>query len=106
MFFMAYSMGNTAAAVDIVEMVGQLDLAEEDAAVIDPILARYEKDTLDPVRARYFAQLDMQDASQIPAIVEPWFLAFNASIEIHPVMVPEDLGRAGSAIEAAVKKYS
>ena len=53
-----------------------------------------------------FLFLDMQDASQIPAIVEPWFLAFNASIEIHPVMVPEDLGRAGSAIEAAVKKYS
>ena len=53
-----------------------------------------------------FLFLDMQDASQIPAIVEPWFLAFNASIEIHPVMVPEDLMRAGSAIEAAVKKYS
>ena len=53
-----------------------------------------------------FLFLDMQDASQIPAIAEPWFLAFNASIEIHPVMVPEDLARAGSAIEAAVKKYS
>ena len=53
-----------------------------------------------------FLFLDMQDASQIPAIAEPWFLAFNASIEIHPVMVPEDLMRAGSAIEAAVKRYS
>ena len=53
-----------------------------------------------------FLFLDMQDTSQIPAIAEPWFLAFNASIEIHPVMVPEDLARAGSAIEAAVKKYS
>ena len=52
-----------------------------------------------------FLFLDMHDASQIPAIAEPWFLAFNASIEIHPVMVPEDLSRAGSAIEAAVKKY-
>ena len=49
--------------------------------------------------------LDMQDASQIPAVAEPWLRAFNASIEIHPVMVPEDLARAGSAIEAAVKKY-
>jgi hypothetical protein len=49
--------------------------------------------------------LDMEDASQIPALAEPWFLAFNASVEIHPVMVPEDLGRAGPAIEAAVKKY-
>ncbi len=49
--------------------------------------------------------LDMQDASQIPAIAEPWFLAFNAGIEIHPVMIPEDLARAGEAIKEAVKKY-
>ena len=48
----------------------------------------------------------MQDASQIPAIAEPWFLAFNASIEIHPVMIPEDPARAGGAIENAVKKYA
>lgn len=53
-----------------------------------------------------FIVLDMQDASQIPAIAEPWFLAFNARIEIHPVMVPEDLAKAGPAIERAVTKYS
>src|SRR5438876_10891982 len=53
-----------------------------------------------------FIFLDMQDASQIPAIAEPWFLAFNASVEIHPVMVPDDLARAGGAIEKAVKKYA
>jgi hypothetical protein len=52
-----------------------------------------------------FLFLDMHDASQIPAIAEPWFLTFDANIEIHPVMVPEDLSRAGSAIEMAVKKY-
>src|SRR6266581_5620528 len=53
-----------------------------------------------------FIFLEMQDASEIPAIAEPWFLAFNASIEIHPVMVPDDLARAGGAIEKAVKKYA
>ena len=53
-----------------------------------------------------FIFLNMQDASQIPAIAEPWFLAFNASVEIHPVMIPDDLARAGGAIENAVKKYS
>ena len=53
-----------------------------------------------------FLFIEMQDASQIPAIAEPWFLAFNASVEIHPVMVPDDLAKAGGSIEAAVKKYS
>ncbi len=62
--------------------------------------------TADNGQRTAFIFLEMQDASQIPAIAEPWFLAFNASIEIHPVMVPEDLARAGSGIEAAVKKYS
>jgi hypothetical protein len=52
-----------------------------------------------------FIVLEMQDASQIPAIAEPWFLAFNASIEIHPVMIPADLAKAGPAIEQAVKNY-
>ncbi len=53
-----------------------------------------------------FIFLEMQDASHIPAIAEPWFLAFNASIEIHPVMLPEDLARAGGAIDKAVKRYT
>ncbi len=52
-----------------------------------------------------FIILDMQDASQIPAIAEPWFLAFNASVEIHAVMKPEDLAKAGPAIARAVKNY-
>ena len=50
--------------------------------------------------------LDVADASQIPAIAEPWFLAFNAAIEFHPVMVPADLAKAAPAIEAAVKKFA
>ena len=50
--------------------------------------------------------LDMQEASQIPAIAEPWFLAFDASIEMHPVMVPADLVKAESLIEKVAKKYA
>ncbi len=49
--------------------------------------------------------INMEDASQIPAIAEPWFLAFNADIEATPAMVAEDLEKAGPAIEQAVKKY-
>jgi hypothetical protein len=49
--------------------------------------------------------VNISDASQIPAIAEPWFLAFNASIHMHAAMVPADLMKASPAIEAAVKKY-
>ena len=49
--------------------------------------------------------IDMDDASQLPAIAEPWFLALNASIEVTPAMVPEDLEKAGPAIERAVQTY-
>ena len=53
-----------------------------------------------------FLVFEMQDASHIPAIAEPWFLAFNASVELHPVMVPGDLAKASGAIEKAVKAYA
>jgi hypothetical protein len=49
--------------------------------------------------------IDMKDASQLPAIAEPWFLALNASIEVTPAMVPDDLKKAGPAISQAVKQF-
>jgi len=49
--------------------------------------------------------MNMDDASQIPALAEPWFLALNAAIEVTPVMLPEDLAKAGPAIEQAVKTF-
>ncbi len=47
----------------------------------------------------------MNDASEIPGIAEPWFLALNASVEATPAMVPEDLAKAAPAIEQAVKTF-
>ncbi len=49
--------------------------------------------------------VDMQDLSQLPAVAEPWFLAFNAEVEAQAAMVAEDLAKAGPAIEQAAKKY-
>ena len=49
--------------------------------------------------------VNMDDASQIPAIAEPWFLAANATVEFKPVMTIEDLRKAGPDIEKAVKKF-
>jgi len=78
-------------------------------ATIQSILASLKPEAVyftdDNGQKTAFIFLEMQDASQIPSIVEPWFLALNASIAIHPVMVPDDLGKAGSAFEEAVNKY-
>jgi hypothetical protein len=49
---------------------------------------------------------EMRDASQIPAVAEPWFLALNAHIEFHAVMNAEDLAKAAPSIEQAAKKYA
>jgi hypothetical protein len=52
-----------------------------------------------------FIFFDLKDASQIPAVAEPWFLAFDAHIEFHPAMNLEDLKKATPGIEKAVKNY-
>lgn len=49
--------------------------------------------------------VNINDASEIPALAEPFFLWLNADIDFIPVMRPEDLAKAGPAIGAAVQKY-
>jgi hypothetical protein len=48
----------------------------------------------------------MEDASQLAAIVEPWFLALKARIECKPVIVADDLQKAFPSLERAVKTFS
>ena len=48
--------------------------------------------------------VDVADPSKVPAIAEPFFLTFNASVEFHIVMGPEELGRAG--LDELGKKYA
>ncbi len=47
--------------------------------------------------------VDVADPSKVPAIAEPFFLSFNAQVEFHVAMSPEELGRAG--LESMGKKW-
>jgi hypothetical protein len=52
-----------------------------------------------------FIFFDMKESSQLPAIAEPWFLAFNASLTVRPAMTAEDLAMGMPGMERAVKAY-
>ena len=47
--------------------------------------------------------VDVADPSRVPSIAEPFFLNFNASVQFHVVMAPEELARAG--LDDLGKKY-
>jgi hypothetical protein len=42
-----------------------------------------------------FLIVDLADPSKIPSLAEPWFLTFNADVELSPVMTGQDLAAAG-----------
>jgi len=98
-------------------LTATMDIEAANAAVKDGTLGTKMQQILADLKpeAAYFAAengqrtayivFDMKDSSQLPAIAEPWFLAFNASISVQPAMTPQDLASAGPGFIDAVKKY-
>ena len=49
--------------------------------------------------------ININDASEMPAIAEPFWYWLNADIEFLPVLSLEDLAKAGDSIGETVQKY-
>jgi len=90
--------------------------AEFNAAVRNGSAEKKMKQILEQTKpeAVYFTEYDgrrgaimiinIDDPSEVPKFSEPWFLSFNADVQFHIVMTPEELGRAG--LEKLGKKWS
>ena len=95
-----------------------LPVVEGNAAVADGTLGSTIASILGDLKpeAVYFAEengartafifLNMENSSQIPAMAEPWFLAFNAKVQLHPAMNLEDLKNAALGMDSAARKYA
>ncbi len=90
--------------------------AEFNAAVRDGSVVRKMKQILEQTKAEavYFTEyegrrgaimiINIDDPSEVPKFAEPWFLSFNADVQFHIVMTPEELERSG--LEKLGKKWS
>jgi len=95
----------------------RMNMEKGNEALSDPQFGHKMNELLAEIKAEaaYFTTIcgqrgayivvNMNDASEIPAIAEPFFLWLNADIDFLPVMRPEDLAKAGSSIGAAVQKW-
>jgi len=52
-----------------------------------------------------FLVVNAEDASELPRLVEPFWLAFEADIEVTPVMSQADFEKAAVHIAEAAKKF-
>jgi hypothetical protein len=65
--------------------------------------------------AAYFAEedgmrtgyifFDMKEVKDLPAVAEPWFLAFNATLTVRPAMNLQDLADAAPGMNRIAKTY-
>ena len=86
------------------ELVAEGTVGEKINAILDDIQPEAVYFTsADGFRGGYMI-VDIENASQIPSIAEPFFLTFDAMVDFHPCMSPEDLGNAG--LEALGTKWA
>ncbi len=96
----------------------RMPLDKTNALIKEGKFAQIQQSIMEELKpeAAYFTDIDgarggylivnMDDASELPAMAEPLFQALGATIQAHVVMSPEDLQRATPALEQAVQKYS
>ena len=97
-------------------MQAKIPHAKFNAAVKDGTVGQKIQRILEETKpeAVYFTEYDgrrgvilivnVDSPSKVPVLAEPWFLVFDADVQFHIVMSPEELGRSG--LEVIAKKWA
>jgi hypothetical protein len=87
------------------QLVREGELAEVLQSIMEDLKpeAAYFTD-IDGARGAIFI-VNMDDASQLPAMAEPLYHGVNATVKAQVVLTPEDFQRAAPALEQVVQKY-
>ncbi len=95
----------------------RVPMDEGNAAIRDGSIGPTMEAILDDLKpeAAYLAEIEgarggylvvnMDDASQMPAIFEPLYLGLGATVQIKPVFTPDDMGRITPTLQQAAQKY-
>jgi hypothetical protein len=89
--------GNAAVANGTLDTTIQKILAE-----LKPEAAYFAEDGGERTGYIFF---DMKNASELPGIAEPWFIAFNAKITLRPAMNAQDLAEGQKGLQKAAKTF-
>ena len=85
--------------------------------VRDPKFGKRVQEILDDIKAEdvyftvyggqrtIFLVVNLSDASRIPALVEPLWLALKANVDLIPAMSQKEFAKAAAHVERAAKKY-
>lgn len=92
-----------------------MDAAAGSKAISDGSMPKLMQATMEKLKpeASYFTAMDghrtcyivfdMKDASEMPAIAEPFFMKLNAKVEFSPVMNADDLKKGLESLESMMK---
>ena len=77
------------------KLVANGTIGEKIGAILEDIKPEAVYFTATDGKRGGYLVVDLDNASQLPSIAEPFFLTFDATVAIHPCMSPEDLASAG-----------
>lgn len=77
------------------QLVAAGTAGEKIGEILDAIGPEAVYFTADGGKRGGYLVVDIDNASQIPSIAEPFFLTFDAAVSLQPCMSPDDLAAAG-----------